>query len=216
MAIDLARLFSEDGGEHYIISRYPDAAKSFKNDTRKFSIREERTPSCSLKRMPSGEWGVTDFGGDSKWRNAVQIAMLEDGIDYGPALRQVCEFYNYQDDTVNFQPKPRYEERPALPEEADGDKTLSTKELTVAEMRTILMDNAWTALAKDDDPKKQEEKREQAARQLFALYHFKSVEYYTGVFNGKHLTTYSMDDYPIFCIDDLIDKKDIFLRIKNS
>lgn len=207
MAIDLARLFSEDGGERYIISRYPDAAQSFKNDTRKFSIREERTPSCSLKRMPSGEWGVTDFGGDSKWRNAIQIAMLEDGLDYGPALRQVCEFYNYQDDTVNFQPKPRYEERPALPDEADGDKTVSTKELTVAEMRTILTDNAWIALAKDDDPKKQEEKREQAARQLFALYHFKSVEYYTGVFNGKHLTTYSTDDYPIFCIDEGTHKK---------
>lgn len=205
--IDLARLFSEDGGERYIISRYPDAAQSFRNDTRKFSIREEKTASCSVKRMPSGEWGVTDFGGDSKWRNAIQIAMLEDDLDYGLALRQVCEFYNYQDETVNYQPKPRYEERPAEPGEADGDQAVTTKELTVAEMRTILTDNAWKALGKDDDPKKQDEKREQAARHIFALYHFKSLESYSSVFNGKHLTTYSTEDYPIFCIDEGEHKK---------
>ncbi len=195
--IDLQRLFGVDGGESYIISRYPASEDSFKNTTKKFKVRDsESSASASVKRLESGEWGVTDFGGDGKWRNAIQIAMLEDNLDYGQALRAVCAFYDYQDETQNFAAKPRYEERPAKPDEIEGAYTVVPKELTVSEIRTILTDNAWLNLGNSD------ETRKERAQQIFALYHLKSLECYTNVYKGKHLTTYSTDEFPIFHYDD--------------
>ncbi|MCF0071307.1 hypothetical protein LZD49_12570 [Dyadobacter sp. CY261] len=194
--VDLDRLFAEDGGERYILQHYPDARQSFQNTLRKFKTREEKTASASLKRMDSGEWGVTDFGLDSKWRNAIQVAMLELNVDYGQAIRAVAEFYNYQDETQNFQPKAKYEERAALPEEQEGAIAVVPKELTVAEIRTILIDSAWHALGNN------EETRKEKAGQIFALYHLKSLSHYSTVREGKHLTTYSTDDYPIFYFDE--------------
>ncbi|SEI39776.1 hypothetical protein SAMN05216327_101227 [Dyadobacter sp. SG02] len=193
--IDIEKLFAEDGGERYILSHYPDARQSFQNLTRKFKTREEKTASASLKRI-NGEWGVTDFGLDTKWRNAIMVCMLETGQDYGQALREVCAFYNYQDENQSYQPKPRYEERPMLPEEQEGASNWVPKELTVSEIRTILTDNAWFALGNNDD------NRKERAQQLFALYHVKSLEYYTNIYQGKHLTTYSTDEYPIFYFDE--------------
>jgi hypothetical protein len=193
--VDLDRLFGVDGGESYIVDRYPDAADSFRNHTRKFKTREEKTASASLKKI-NNEWGVTDFGNDSKWRNAIMIAMLEEGFDYGQALRDVCAFYDYQDENQNFAPKPRYEDRPAKPDEIEGAYTVMPKELTIEEIRTVLTDNAWTNLGNSDETRKEK------AQQLFALYHLKSLEYYTNVFQGKHLTTYSTDEYPIFYFDE--------------
>jgi hypothetical protein len=194
--IDLDRLFAPDGGERYITHHYPDAADSFRNPHRKFKTRDEKTASASLKRMESGQWGVTDFGSDNKWRNAIQIAMLEESWDYGVALRDVCAFYDYQDETQTFAAKARYEERPARPDEIEGAHTVKPKELTVAEIRTVLTDNAWLHLGNTD------EIRKERAQQIFALYHLKSLECYTNVFEGKHLTTFSTDEYPIFYFDE--------------
>jgi len=195
--IDLERLFAEDGGERYIIKHYPDAQDSFRNTLRKFKTREEKTASASVKKMDTGEWGVTDFGNDQKWRNAIQIAMLEEGWDYGQALRDVCTFYDYQDEKQNFAPKPRYEERPAKPDEQEGASGVVPKELTMEEIRTVLTENAWLNLGNSDSIRKEK------AQQLFALYHLKSLECYTNVFQGKHLTTYSTEDYPIFYFDEV-------------
>ncbi|WP_254562173.1 hypothetical protein [Dyadobacter diqingensis] len=193
--IDLDRLFAIDGGESYIIKYYPDARESFTHHLRKFKTRTENTASASLKKI-NGEWGVTDFGSEQKWRNAIMIAMLEEGWDYGQALRDVCAFYDYQDGAVNFAAKPRYEERPAKPDEQEGASTVVPKELTIIEIRTILTDNAWYNLGNT------EESRKEKALSLFSLYHLKSLEYYTNVFQGKHLTTYSTDEYPIFYFDE--------------
>ncbi|MEO6282161.1 MAG: hypothetical protein ABIN80_22920 [Dyadobacter sp.] len=194
--IDLNRLFAGDGGESYIVRYYPDAEESFRNTHRKFKTREEKTASASIKKLESGEWGVTDFGRDGKWRNAIAIAMLEEGWEYGEALRDVCAFYDYQDETQNFAAKPRYEERPAKPDEAEGAHGVIPKEFTITEIRTVLTDSAWLNLGSSDETRKEK------AQQLFNLYHFKSLECYTNVFQGKHLTTYSTDEYPIFYFDE--------------
>lgn len=194
--IDLARLFSDDGGERYILKYYPDAADSFRNPHRKFKTREEKTASASLKRMESGEWGVTDFGDDQKWRNAIQIAMLEEGWEYGPALRDVCNFYNYQDETQSFSAKPKYQERQAKPDENEGWYQLVPKEFTTAEIRVVLVDNAWKNLGASEDS------RREHAVSLFALYHFKCLESYSYVYKGKHVTITATEDYPIYCYDE--------------
>ena len=94
--IDLQKLLGIDGGLSYIIHRYPDAEESQHKKNRKFKLREEKTASAALKRLPDGTWIVTDFGDDSKGRSAVQVAMREDGSDFVTALKVVARFYNFE------------------------------------------------------------------------------------------------------------------------
>lgn len=195
--IDIQRLFAEDGGRAYIISLYPDSEQSFENPNRKFALRPEKTPSASLKRMESGEWGVTDFGDDSKWRNAIALAIKEFKLEYGDAIRAVAEFYNYKDDTINLSPKPVFEERPARPDEAEGQCDVEFKEFEAWECRVILTDSAWNALDKFD-----ELKRFEAAKSLFQRYHLKCLHSYTTVKNGKALKRISTTNYPMFYYDE--------------
>lgn len=192
--IDLDKLFSIDGGQRFIIHLYPDSEQSFRNVQRKFSLREEKTPSASLKRMESGEWGVTDFGNDSKWRNAIFLLMEEKGVDYGTAIREIARFYDYQDETLAF--RPRWENRPALPAETEGQFDVAFKEFTEAEAKTILTRSAWEALAKD------KEKRFERAVQIFGLYHLKSLASYTRIKDGKAVICHSTEEFPIFYFDE--------------
>jgi hypothetical protein len=77
-----------NGGLEIILSYYPNAAKVVHGSAKSFKIREsEKTASASLKKLPNGVWVVTDFGGDQVSRNAIQICMLEENLNY----HQACE-----------------------------------------------------------------------------------------------------------------------------
>lgn len=194
--IDITKLFAEDGGRSFIIHLYPDSEACFENPTKKFRMREEKSASAAVKRMESGEWGATDFGDEGKWRNAIRLAEFKYGISYGDAIKMVAAFYNYQDDSISYKPRPTYEERPAKPEEAEGQCDVEFKEFTEAECRIILTDSAWAALSKE------ESKRFEAAKQLFQLYHLKSLNSYSTVYKGKYLRRISNEAFPIFYYDE--------------
>lgn len=194
--IDVTKLFAEDGGRRFIIHLYPDSEECFENPTKKFRMRDEKSASASVKRMESGEWGATDFGDEHKWRNAIRLAEFKLNISYGDAIKMVAAFYNYQDDAVSYKPRPIYEERPARPEDAEGQCDIEFKEFTEAECKIILTESAWAALSKE------ESKRFEAAKQLFQLYHLKSLHSYATVYKGKYLKRISTETFPIFYYDE--------------
>ena len=75
-----------NGGLDIITSYYPNAIKVITKTTKHFKIREsEKTASASLKQLESGIWVVTDFGGDNKPRNGIQVCQLEENISFGEA-----------------------------------------------------------------------------------------------------------------------------------
>lgn len=202
--IDLKEVLSVDGGLSYILHRYPQAAGCENHKTKRFKLRDgEKTASASLKQLPDGRWGVTDFGGDGKMMNAVNVAMHEDNVDFVTALKTVAAFYEIGGNKADAA-KPDYNKWPARADEQEGKTVYETKELTAAEIKTILTEAAWQALAKSDlkDPEGTENKRLSNAKALFAYYHLKSVAWKKHTSKGETHEFRSNDRYPIFIYEE--------------
>ena len=92
MYIDQKKLLeATNGGLEIILKYYPQAEKAVRDQRQKFKIRDtERTASASLKKLGDGVWVVTDWGGDSKSRNGIQICMLEDNLDFKAAIEKLA------------------------------------------------------------------------------------------------------------------------------
>jgi len=194
--IDLNDVMAVDGGLRYILSRYPQADGCDTDPRKGFKIRDtEKHASAKLKQLPDGKWGVTDFGGDGKMKDAIHIAMSEDGIDFVTALKAVAAFYEIGGAKVEL-PRPDYNSWPAKPDEQDGKTTYQTKELTTEEIKHVLVDAAWSALHKE------EAKRLGLAQNLFAYYHLKSVKWKRFTNKGITHEFTSNDRYPIFIYEE--------------
>ncbi len=73
-----------NGGLDIITELYPQA-----DIRQKFKIREEHTPSASLKRGTDGRWRLTDYGGDIKNQDCFGLYALEKGLAYYEAILEV-------------------------------------------------------------------------------------------------------------------------------
>lgn len=193
--IDLQKLLGIDGGLSYIIHRYPDAEESQHKKNRKFKLREEKTASAALKRLPDGTWIVTDFGDDSKGRSAVQVAMREDGSDFVTALKVVARFYNFEGE-ASPEVRADFNAWPAGPDEAEGSMSFKYREFTTNDLRAVFADGAWRSLGKDD------EQRRVGATQLCSHYRLKCLASYTYTKEGKTMEFGSNDLFPIFLWDE--------------
>ena len=95
--IDPQEIFkATNGGLDIILDCYPQA-KACVNTKKHFAIRNERTPSASLREYDSKKygriWQVTDFGGDGRGENAISVYMNARGMQQtqsGEALLQLA------------------------------------------------------------------------------------------------------------------------------
>lgn len=83
-------LEKSNGGLDIILEYYPEA-KPNKN----FKIRDERTPSASMKKI-DGVYIVCDFGGDEKPKNAILVCANEEGLQWKDAVLFLASRYNVQ------------------------------------------------------------------------------------------------------------------------
>ncbi|MDR6196179.1 hypothetical protein [Siphonobacter sp. SORGH_AS_0500] len=195
--IEIDDIMREDGGLRFILSRYPDA-----NEKKAFKVRgEEKTASARMKCLEDGVYVVTDFGSDSKPRNAIAICELEDRVDYGTAIKTVAAFYGVVPEKQAL-PKPDVESRPAGPEEPEGYFDFEEKEFDLHELLTIYSRYAWEALGANDD------KRIDNGRKNLHYYRWKCLKSFTKTKKdektGKLVTRKisSNERFPIFMIDE--------------
>jgi hypothetical protein len=193
--ITLKDILAIDGGKQYIASRYADCQLSFDNPRRNFKLRDEKTASASIY-CKEGIWYVTDFGGDSKRRNAVDICMVEDGVDFAEAIRRVAASYGMQGAGQITEVRPDYDKWPAKKNEPEGQCTFKFKEFDLFELQTIFSKNTWKHLGKDD------ESATKAAIAKLQYYHFKAVEYYNKTEDGVTRQVKRNNTFPIYIIDE--------------
>ena len=78
-----------DDGLDIIIGLYPDAKEcvqkycSTGTPKKHFAIRNEKTPSCALKKFKDC-WKVTDFGGEGVAESPIDLYMKEKNIERFP------------------------------------------------------------------------------------------------------------------------------------
>lgn len=175
-------LTSTNGGLDIILKYYPQASDTINSKNKKFSIREENTPSAAIKKLNDGNWVVTDFGGDQTPRNGIQIAMLEDGLTYREAVNKLCSEHGVGGLNRDFN-KPEFTKRPAMPDEEEGTYQFEVKSrLTSSELALL-----GSAISSNPD--------------ICRKYNFFSLESFTYIKNREAYTTISNDNYPIFLID---------------
>lgn len=204
--IDPQEIFkATNGGLDIILDCYPQA-RACVNTKKHFAIRNERTPSASLREYDSKKygriWQVTDFGGDGRGENAISVYMNAKGMQqaqYGEALLQLASKYGVKDELDRTVNKPTIRKRPANPDEKEGDRHFKLKEKMTDYELSIL------------GPKVKQSDVE-------ALHWF-SVEVITYCKDREVIEKYSNEHYPIFARACLIAKgkngqpDDVFYKI---
>lgn len=198
-------LTATNGGLDIIFQLYPQAMGSETNRNRKFKSRDgEKTASTSLKQADDGNWLVTDFGGDSKPRNAIQCYMLEKSLDYVAALRELASNYNLQADGKPLETlKAEYTSTIADPADVEGTWTWQIRNhFTNTEIETIISKKVLSFLNWNSADKEKQEAAYAKIKTAFQEYHWHPLESYSLVKDRKIMTFTSTEQYPIFLIDE--------------
>jgi hypothetical protein len=183
-------LAKTNGGLDVIIRLFPDAQECVGRTNKKFKIRDnEKTPSATLKQLQDGNWVVTDFGGDSKPRNAVELVREKYACDFAKALEYIADWFNIpsRDGISARSVEPVITSRPAEEDEAPGSRKFSHKEgFTDYELEVMFAEHVRKSY-----------ERERLVETL-KKYGCTALEFYTGTKNGKTYTIASTDEFPIF------------------
>lgn len=181
-----------DGGLRIILDLYPQARAALEGK-KHFAIRDEKTPSASLREYNSSKygkiWQVTDFGGEGRGENAISLWMKEHGYDrsrFNEAILQLATIYGISDEINKNINKPDIRQRDAQVDEPDGSRKFELKE-SFSEFELNLLGPRVTQETAD------------------AL-HWHSVKYITNVKNRKTTVKYSNEHYPIFIRECIIKK----------
>jgi len=172
-----------NGGLNIILSYYPQAEKCINNKNEKFKIREEKTASTSLKKLPDGVWVVTDFGDDQKPRNGIQVCMNEEGVEFKEALQILgARFGISGSNSVTEAVKYEFKKRKAKASEKEGEYYFK--------IHKEIPDSALEILGP------------YIAENHCKYLHFYSLESFTYVKDRQAFETIANDEYPIFLIDE--------------
>lgn len=173
-------LDATSGGLDIIFSYYPQAKESQAKADKRFKIRDEKTPSASLKQLQDGTWVVTDFGGDQVPRNGIQICMKEEAMTFREAIVLLADRYGIGGIKSEIN-KPDFDKRPAKPEEKEGEYYFDVKEkLSEYELKVL-------------GPKVKQD--------ICNRFHCFALNSFTYIKNREALITGSNEKYPIFMFD---------------
>lgn len=178
------------GGLDIILDCYPQA-KDCVNAKKHFSIRDERTPSASIRQYDSQKygriWQVTDFGGEGRGENAISIYMNYKGMrqnQFNEALLQLAAKFGVTDELNHSVNKPDIRKRAARQDELDGTRSFELNDAFTEDELRIL------------GPRVTQEDAD-------AL-HWHSVKWITTVKNREVLVKSSNSHYPIFMRECLV------------
>ena len=168
------------GGLDIIVYYYPQARQALETREKRFRIRDERTPSASLKQVEDGNWLVTDFGDDQIPRNGIQVCMKEEGKSYREAIVILAGRYGIGGIKAEVN-KPELEFRDALPDEEEGGYDFDVK----SEMSTEELAVLGPKVTKD----------------VCKKYNVYAINSFTYIKNRKATITKATKTYPLFLFD---------------
>ena len=192
--ITVEKILSEtNGGLNIILDLFPQAKDCVGQKNKHFAIRNERTPSACLRQYDSKKygriWQVTDFGGDGRGENAVDLYMREKGFDrsrFNEAILQMAAEYGVRDELNRSLNKPDIRQRDALADEKDGTRRWELKDKFTERELKVLGPRVTQAYVE-------------------AL-HWYSVKWISNVKDRKTTIKYSTDNYPIFMRECVVEE----------
>ena len=161
----------------------------------------EKTASATLKRLPDGNYVITDFGGDQKPKNGILVCMEEERIEFKEAINLLAARYGLTEDTTALQIyKAEITTRDAKAEENEGEWYFEISPgFTDFEVTTVLADKVVPYIKNEQN---QPVINKERVEKIFGNYHFYALKSYSIVKNRKVITIASNDTYPIFMWDE--------------
>lgn len=200
MLITQEEIFAKtNGGLDVILRLFPQAADSVGNKTKKFKLRgTEKTASASLKQLKTGVWVVTDFGGDQKTRNCIELVRYSENLDFKQAIDWIASRFNIVgEDKQREINKSKFTKRAANVDENEGDHFVSIKnEIPLSELKVLFADKVMDYYV-GKYPDKYVEELNKVCKRL----NFFSLNSFTRIKNREAFVTESTDTYPIFLIE---------------
>lgn len=216
-------VFSQtNGGLDIILHYYPAAEQSLRNKRHKFSVRDEKTPSCVLYQSTDGRYIIHDFGqsGKDARLDALDVIMREERLknpeEFNMAMKIAIEKFGVSGEDIKISKvQAKYDRRAANDDEKEGDVKWELMDFSINDLRSIFADKIWDYLSDKPLPEKVKiEKGTDAAAvyhatELCKRYHLHSVQWYSIVSRDKQnqskliVHTYSSTEhYPILMFDE--------------
>ena len=128
-----------EGGLVIIESYYPGATHALGTAGKKFKMRgEEKTASASIRQKENGWYYVTDFGGDQKERNAIEVCMLEDTLTFAEACSELGARFSIKGAKLDTKlSMPTITKRPITKDEQAGTYEFEFKDYTKEDLAVI-------------------------------------------------------------------------------
>lgn len=190
--IDLKQLvlYATNGGLDIILSVYPQA-KVYLDNRKSFKIRDERTPSCTMKQNEKGIWYVHDFG-SGEHLSPFDCYMKERGIQFVEALYELAEHFN-----VDYSIKKEIN-KPSIIEKTSHRKVndwleWTEKATTLDELKVFI---PFLQFQREEDS--DESTLFQEYLDVFHRYGWRSVESYTRFSKGMETTYIGNKNFPMF------------------
>jgi hypothetical protein len=191
-----------DGGLDIILAYYPQAANCV-NTTKKFKLRDnEKTASATVKRMPDGNYVVTDFGGDGKPKNAIAVVMDEANCDFKTAIQLIADRWHILPEERKTELlKPKIAQRDANPDEEDGIWQFEHGDFTEKDFQVIFSDNVIKYVQECEGKDAKPDAWCSTLSKLCKQYYMHKLESYSVCKNRKVTTISSTEHYPIFVFE---------------
>lgn len=206
-----------------IIRFYITDIDQYVRSRKKFRLRDadqDKTPSCSIKKLADGNYVVTDFGGEGKKYNGIAICQYFEHCDYGTAIKMLAERHGIASaERVASMYQPKFTHETAKPDQPDDETYYKPlQEVPESHLRILFSQKVFDYLEYERRSIKDENKRKQAVlddlRKVLIEQHWHGLESYTIIKERKATTIASAEFYPIFSIEEMtkIDGEDVTFR----
>jgi len=207
MAFDIDQIFKETNGGLDIIRWYVSNIDDFVGTNKHFRMRDEKSESCSIKLANDGRYLVTDFGGDGKTRNAIEVVRHEERCTFGEALRMIVTRENLSmSQNVESMYTSKIRKKDAEPNEPDGHWEFEYLEKWPDTWIDIIFSRYTIADVEYTHKHIKEEDRQRAVYDSLALLltnqNWHPMKSYSRVKDRQRVTVESQDHYPIIGIEE--------------
>ena len=156
---------------------YPDCTDTDGSLKKHFKMRNEKTPSASIKKY-GDVYKVTDFGDQATAISPIDIVMREEGVKFAEAVAILADRYSVVSDRIDGNiNKPDIRTREALPDEPEGRTFELADGFTEAQLRVM-------------GPK--------VTTEIMQSLHWFAAKSITYIKDRKVTVKYATDTYPIF------------------
>lgn len=201
------QIFQATNGGLDIIRHYIRDIDEYVGTKKKFAIRDEKTPSCAIKKLSDGNYVVADFGDDGKWMNGIALTQKFENCEYGEAIKIIAERHGLaSDDQIKSMYAPDVTSEDAKPDQPDGEWYFEhAEDVSENHLRIIFSDKTWAYIEYQYRNTPEAERKAAVLahfRQILLEQHWHVLQSYTIIKQRKAITFSASEFYPIFRIEE--------------